>query len=205
MTINSLNEGVQKRAAGEKFPEPMLASDELKKIIAKACAFKPNERYFTPEQMLSDLTNALNNKPFEEAVYNDVYSVTNSGYDMPEDVLIPDVEEFEKAPEQETKVVSLKQEIKIPEIVPTYKKETPVRKKITNYEKLPEIKRKKRRNKEMESRILTMLIITVLLFVLMVTSIVLNASGDEETIQSIAGVVNNYYYSFMEGGLLNGC
>ena len=204
VTINALNEGVQKRAAGEKFPEPMLASEELKKIIAKACAFKPNERYFTPEQMLSDLTNALNNKPFEEAVYNDVYSVT-SGYDMTEDVLIPAIEECEKAPEQEIEVISLKQEIKIPEIVPTYKKETPVRKKLTNYEKLPEIKRKKRRNKEMESRILTMLIITVLLFVLMVTSIVLNAGGDEETVQSIAAVVNTYYYSFMEGGLLNGC
>lgn len=205
VTINALNEGVQKRAAGEKFPEPQLASDELKKIIAKACAAKPNERYFTPEQMLSDLTNALNNKPFEEAKYNDVYSVTTSGYEMPEDVLIPSVEEIEKAPEQETKVVSLKQEIKIPEIIPTYKKETPVRKKLTNYEKLPEIKRKKRRNKEMESRILTMLIITVLLFVLMVTSIVLNAGGDEETLQSISAVVGNYYYSFMEGGLLNGC
>lgn len=205
VTINSLNEGVQKRAAGVRFPEPQLASDELKKIIAKACAFKPNERYFTPEQMLSDLTNALNNKPFEEAKYNDVYSVTATGYDMPEDVLIPDIEEVEKAPEQETKVISLKQEIKIPEIVPTYKKETPVRKKLNNYEKLPEIKRKKKRNKEMESRILTMLIITVLLFVLMVTSIVLNASGDEETFQSIAAVVNNYYYSLMEGGLLNGC
>ncbi len=205
VTINSLNEGVQKRAAGVRFPEPQLASDELKKIIAKACAFKPNERYFTPEQMLSDLTNALNNKPFEEAKYNDVYSVTATGYDMPEDVLIPDIEEVEKAPEQETKVISLKQEIKIPEIVPTYKKETPIRKKLNNYEKLPEIKRKKKRNKEMESRILTMLIITVLLFVLMVTSIVLNASGDEETFQSIAAVVNNYYYSLMEGGLLNGC
>ena len=205
VTINSLNEGVQKRAAGEKFPEPQLASDELKKIIAKACAAKPNERYFTPEQMLSDLISALNNKPFEEAKYNDVYSVTTSGYDMPEDVLIPSVEEIEKAPEQETKVISLNQEIKIPEIIPTYKKETPVRKKLTNYEKLPEIKRKKRRNKEMESRILTMLIITVLLFVLMVTSIVLNAGGDEEALQSISAVVGNYYYSFMEGGLLNGC
>ena len=205
VTINALNEGVQKRAAGVAFPDPQLASDELKRIISKACAFKPNDRYFTPEQMLSDLTNALNNKPFEAAVYNDVYSVTTTGYDMPEDVLIPEVEEIEKAPEQETKVISLRQEIKIPEIVPTYKKETPVKKKLTNYEKLPEIKRKKKRNKEMESRILTMLIITVLLFVLMVTSIVLNSKGDEETIQSIAAVVNNYYFSLMEGGLLYGC
>ena len=205
VTINALNEGVQKRTAGEKLPEPQLASDELKRIIAKACAFKPNERYFTPEQMLSDLTNALNNKPFEEAKYDDVYSVTTDSYDLPEDILIPDVEEFEKEPEQETKVVSLKQEIKIPEIIPTYKKEAPAKKKVINYEKLPEIKRKKRHNKEIESKILKLLIITVLLFVLMVTSIALHSKGDEQTIQSIVAVVNNYYYSFMEGGLLIGC
>ena len=206
VTINSLNEGVQKRAAGEKFPEPVLASEELKKIIAKACAFKPNDRYFTPEQMLSDLTNALNNKPFEEAQYNDIYSVTNNGYDMPEeDVLIPDVEDFHKEPEQETKVVSLKQEIKIPEIVPAYKKEPQPKKKTVRYEKLPEIKRKKRRNKEMESRILTMLIITVILFILMITSIVLHSSGDESNVEAIAGVINNYYFMLSGGGLLNGC
>ena len=60
--------------------------------------------------MLSDLTNALNNKPFEEAKYNDIYSVSTTAYDIPEDVLIPDVEDFEKEPEQETKVISLKQE-----------------------------------------------------------------------------------------------
>jgi hypothetical protein len=196
---------VQKRTSGVKLPDPQLASEELKKIIAKACAFKPNERYFTPEQMLSDLTNALNNKPFEEAQYNDVYSVTSDSYDLPEDILIPDVEAFEKEPEQETKVVSLRQEIKIPEIVPTYKKEAPVKKKVNNFEKLPEIKRKKRHNKEIESKILKLLIITVLLFVLMITSIVLNAGGDEETVQSITAVINNYYFSLMEGGLLIGC
>ena len=115
------------------------------------------------------------------------------------------IEDFHKEPEQETKVISLKQEIKIPEIVPTYKKEVQVKKKITNYEKLPEIKLKKKHNKEMESKILKLLIITVLLFVLMVTSIALHTQGDDESIQSIAAVVNNYYYSLMEGGLLNGC
>jgi hypothetical protein len=206
VTINALNEGVQKRAAGESFPEPQLASDELKKIIAKACAFKPNERYFTPEQMLSDLTNALNNKPFEEAQYNDVYSVSAKDYDIPEEnILIPEVEDFHKEPEQETQVVSLRQEIKIPEIVPTYVKEAEPKKKQVRYEKLPEIKKKKRRNKEMENRILTMLIITVILFILMIVSIVLHASGDDTTVESIAGVINNYYFMLSGGGLLNGC
>lgn len=206
VTINSLNEGVQKRVAGECFPEPQLASDELKKIIAKACAYKPNERYFTPEQMLSDLQNALDNKPFEEAQYNDVYSVSEQGFDIPEeDVMIPEVEEIVREPEQETKVISLRQEIKIPEIVPAYKKTPQPKKKVVRYEKLPEIKRKKKHNKEMESKILTMLIITVALFVLMITSIVLHSSSDEETLQSIQGVICNNYYMFSSGGLLYGC
>ena len=134
VTINSLNEGVSKRVAGEEFPEPQLASIELKKIIAKACAYEPNDRYFTPEQMLSDLQNALDNKPFEEAQYNDVYSVSVPDYEVPEEnVMIPKVEEIVREPEQETKVVSLRQEIKIPEIVPAYKKETQPKKKVVRY------------------------------------------------------------------------
>lgn len=206
VTINSLNEGVYKRVAGKEFPEPQLASKELKKIIAKACAYQPNDRYFTPEQMLSDLQNALDNKPFEEAQYNDVYSVNAPESELPEEeIMIPEVEEILRAPEQETKVVSLRQEIKIPEIVPAYKKETQPKKKVVRYEKLPEIKRKQKRNKEMESRILRMLIITVVLFVLMITSIALHSSGDEETLQSIQGVISNYYFMNSSGGLLYGC
>ena len=79
------------------------------------------------------------------------------------------------------------------------------KKKKASFEKLPEIKDKKRHNREMESKILKLLIITVILFVLMITSIAMHAKGDGDTIQSIAGVVNNYYYSLMEGGLLSGC
>ena len=60
--------------------------------IKKACAFKPNVRYFTPEQMLSDLKNALNNQPFEQAKFDDVYSQSSSEEGTSESVVIPDVE-----------------------------------------------------------------------------------------------------------------
>jgi hypothetical protein len=50
-----------------------------------------------------------------------------------------------------------------------------------------------------------MLIITVVLFVLMVTSIALHSSGDEETLQSIQGAISNYYYMLSSGGILYGC
>lgn len=205
VTINALNEGVQKRSAGEKLPEPLLAGDELKKIIAKACAYKPNDRYFTPEQMLSDLQNALDNKPFSQAKYDDVYS-SAEGYDMPEEeVLIPEIEEIEKEPEKEIEVISLKEEIKIPDITPTYKrKPQPVRKKTVKYEKLPEIKRKKLPAKELTQKIIKMAIITVLIFILMLASIILNAGKSEDKNETIVAAISTYNYTF-SGGALNGC
>lgn len=206
VTINALNEGVQKRSAGEKLPEPLLASEELKKIIAKACAYKPNDRYFTPEQMLSDLQNALDNKPFSEAKYDDVYS-DGAGYDMPEEeVLIPQVEEIEQEPEQEIEVVSLKEEIKIPDITPTYKRKAPqTKKKTVRYEKLPEIKRKKLPAKELTQKIIKTAIITLLMFILMVASIVLNAGKREDKNETIVAAVSSYNYILSGGAFINGC
>ena len=205
VTINALNEGVQKRAAGVTFPDPQLASDELKKIIAKACAFKPNERYFTPEQMLSDLQNALDNKPFEAAKYNDVYSVSESAEVPQEDILIPEVEESEREPEKEIEVVSLKEEIKIPDIIPTYKrKPATAKKKVVHYEKLPEIKRKRRPAKELTDKIIRTAIVTLLLLIMMLTSIILNAGNKEEKNNPVLAAVSNYNY-IISGGVLNGC
>ncbi len=206
VTINSLNEGVQKRSAGAPIPEPLLASDELKKIIAKACAYKPSDRYFTPEQMLSDLQNALDNKPFEEAKYNDIYSVSDT-YEIPEeDVLIPEVEEIEREVEKEIEIVSLKEEIKIPDIIPTYKRKPPTAKKrVVRYEKLPEIKRPKKPAKALTEKIIKTAIITVLLFIMMLASIILNAgkSGDEN--KTIAAAISNYNYIIYGGAFANGC
>ncbi|MBQ7294851.1 MAG: protein kinase [Clostridia bacterium] len=206
VTINSLNEGVQKRSAGVPLPEPQLASPELKRIIAKACAYKPSDRYFTPEQMLSDLQNALSNKPFEEAKYNDVYSVSD-GYEMPEeDVLIPDVEEIEREPEKEIEVVSLKEEIKIPDIIPVYKrKPATAKKKAVHYEKLPEIKRKKKPAKELTEKIIRMAIITVLLFIMMIASMILNADKSGGENKAIAAAISNCNYIINGGVLFNGC
>ncbi len=206
VTINSLNEGVRKRSAGATLPEPSLASPELKRIIAKACAYETSDRYFTPEQMLSDLQNALDNKPFEQAKYNDVYSVSD-GYEMPEeDVLIPEVEETVREPEKEIEVVSLKEEIKIPDIIPTYKrKPVTAKKKVVRYEKLPEIKRKKKPAKELTEKIIKTAIITVLLFIMMLASIILNAGKSDGENKTITAVISNYNYIVNGGVLLNGC
>lgn len=117
VTVNSLNESTNRRIRGEAFEKPSHASEALWKIIKKACAFKPNDRYFTPEQMLSDLKNALNNQPFDEAKFDDVYSESKATGEETESVVIPEVEKDFAKKEQEIDVLSIKEEIHIPDIV----------------------------------------------------------------------------------------
>ena len=55
-----------RRFMGEKLPEPKNGSEELKKIVLKACAFDPKDRYASAQEMLE----ALNGLPdvLEESV-----------------------------------------------------------------------------------------------------------------------------------------
>lgn len=117
ITVNSLNESTKRRIRGESFEKPAHASEALWKIIKKACALKPNDRYFTPEQMLSDLKNAMNNQPFEKAEYDDVYSESKALDETDEPVVIPEVKNVSAVKEQEIDVLSIKEEIHIPDII----------------------------------------------------------------------------------------
>ena len=45
----------KRRFAGEPLPPPAHGSEELKKIVLKACAYDPQERYQSAEEMLRDL------------------------------------------------------------------------------------------------------------------------------------------------------
>ena len=44
-----------RRLSGEQIPPPADGSAELKRIVLKACAYDPKERYHTAEEMLADL------------------------------------------------------------------------------------------------------------------------------------------------------
>ena len=52
-------EARRRRLSGEKIPAPAHGSDELKRIVLKACAYDPKERYASPAALLDDL-NKLN-------------------------------------------------------------------------------------------------------------------------------------------------
>ena len=55
-------EARNRRLAGEALPPPSHGSDKLKKIVLKACAYNPKERYHSAEEMLD----ALNDKPTQQ-------------------------------------------------------------------------------------------------------------------------------------------
>ncbi len=211
VTINSLNESTIRRQKGEELPKPALASESLWRIIKKACAFKPNDRYFTPEQMLSDLKNALNNQPFEEAKFDDVYSTSQPEGEDDESVVIPDVEKDAAIEEKEIDVISIKEEIVIPEL-PKFDYKPNAARSITandkKFEKLVDTKPKARFDFRGVKKVLMSAFIAVCLVILFIISAALNVSAVFET-----DFTYNYYgeqdnfeslYFNSEGALLYG-
>lgn len=54
-TGNETEQSRARRFAGEKIPAPVHGSEELKRIVLKACEFKAEDRYQTAADMLKDL------------------------------------------------------------------------------------------------------------------------------------------------------
>ena len=59
VTTEMENQARNRRLAGETLPPPVNGSEELKAIVLKACAYNPEDRYHSAEEMLAAL-NALN-------------------------------------------------------------------------------------------------------------------------------------------------
>lgn len=70
----------ERRFSGEPLPEPVQGSEDLKKIVLKACAFDPKDRYESAAQMGKDLEAVINGEPVHltvTAVGEEVKSVPN--------------------------------------------------------------------------------------------------------------------------------
>ncbi len=198
VTINSLNNSVEKRLSGEEMEKPVFAGDDLWRIIKKACDYNPNKRYFSPDQMLSDLKNALMNKPFEEPVYDEIYSKSVNDNDD-ENVVIPEIEDAQNKTENITPSLSIKEEIQIPEIVPAYKKKITGKKRINRYEKLPEIKKPVSKNKnDSIKKLLILAIVAVLMVILFIVSAVLNSESNSD--EPVTALIYNLYSIYMFAG-----
>ena len=55
VTLVNANQAAMRRYHGEKIPAPKNGSNELKKIVLKACEYKPKDRYLTAQEMYDAL------------------------------------------------------------------------------------------------------------------------------------------------------
>lgn len=207
VTINSLNEATARRMKGEELPKPVLASDQIWKIIKKACAFRPNDRYFTPEQMLSDLKNAMNNQPFEDAKFDDVYSVSKTDSADDESVVIPEVEETIMSEEKEIDVLSIKEEIQIPLFDQSYKHHYKKENNNAKMEKIVDTKPVGKADLRGIKKLIFSALTAIALVMLFILSAVLNVSAESDGFADIAELNNiliGSSYFHHEGVLIYG-
>lgn len=213
VTVNGLNRSVEMRLKGEPFPKPVLASEELFCIIKKACAPDVKDRYLTPVQMLDDLESVLQNKPFEKAQYEDLYSKSSNnessdGEKMQEDNLNTKVSEKEenkikhnKNTPDESREISLENEINIPNVSPMdyfdVSERPDGRRKTGTASVTPIMKKKKKPSAFSQSDIIRIaILITAILciLVMLAVSLVLRGSSDKEQTQSVpqTAVIYNF-------------
>ena len=55
ITAEQGDQAILRRISGEKIPAPAYADEELSRIVLKACAFNPKDRYLCPGEMVRDL------------------------------------------------------------------------------------------------------------------------------------------------------
>ncbi len=199
LTVNSFNEATARRLKGEKFQKPVLCSDKLWQIIAKACAFNPAERYGSPSEMYADLKKLLMTTDFDENIKYDVYS---ERVEAETDVMVPTLEEggyndpFDDDLGDEWIAPDLKSEINIPDWIPMYKRQKAKRKPVS-YEKLPEIKKKKVVRKDVDAikQLITYALIALALIVLFVACLVMRFTPDEPTLTTLSCILTDSYYN----------
>ena len=209
ITVNSLNESTGRRMNGDEMTKPAHASEALWRIIKKACAFKPNDRYFTPEQMLSDLKNALNNQPFDEVKFDDVYSESKPAGEEKESVVIPEIEKNFARQEKEIDVLSIKEEIHIPDVILSGYKGSSFHNAThggKKFEKLVDTRPKSKFDFRGLRKVILSAIVAICFVLLFLVSASLNSAAaflnEEKTVFS-AGCIYGLNY-FSEGALLYG-
>ena len=74
ITYNDREASVMKRIGGSIMPKPINADERLAKVVLKACAYSPNDRYSSPMLMRRDLEAILNSTEGSGAVGSVVQS-----------------------------------------------------------------------------------------------------------------------------------
>ncbi len=212
LTIGSFDRSKENRIAGVAFPQPALYDEDLCRIIGKACAFQPENRYLSPKQMLQDLESALAHQPFGLMEFEDVYSVSDDAPESADDLTYdpaaapqPDPMPAPEmpAPEEPEKPVDLQKEIAIPADAPSAQPEdydAPTQEEyITPV--VPAKKKRKQPKKLFSGKFLIAVLLAVCLLLLLIYSVATHLKGDTtapsvpaEAIAAIAPFLGGYAY-----------
>ena len=212
LTIGSFDRSRENRIAGVAFPQPALPDKDLCRIIGKACAFKPEDRYLSPKQMLQDLESALAHQPFGLMEFEDVYSVSedapppedNPTYDPAAAAKPLPVEEPAAPPTYEPEqMVDLREEIAIPDTAP----DAPALQEDAGTQEeyvtpaAPTGKKPKKPKKLFGGKFLLAVVLVVCLLVLLIYSLATRLQSSEtattvapEAIAAIAPLFGGYAY-----------
>ncbi len=192
LTIGSFDRSKENRIAGTAFPPPAIFDEALCKIIGKACARKPEDRYLSPKQMLQDLESALADEPFGQPEFEEVYSsepepeapaeapvAEAPAYEPEEEAYAPE----EEPGESEEPPVDLREEIAIPETAPSAPLEDPDAQTQDEYVAPPAPKQKKNRRptKLFSGKFFLVLLLVICLVALLVVSLAIRLKGEETT------------------------
>ena len=79
VTLVNANQAAIRRYKGEKIPAPKNGSDELKKIVLKACEYKPKDRYLTAQEMYDALEKLGSGKSYTKNTVSGYQAETSSG------------------------------------------------------------------------------------------------------------------------------
>ena len=84
VTLVNANQAAIRRYQGEKIPAPKNGSNELKKIVLKACEYKPKDRYLTAQEMYDALEEIGSGKSYTKNTVSGYQTGTSSGDDWME-------------------------------------------------------------------------------------------------------------------------
>ena len=79
VTLVNANQAAIRRYQGEKIPAPKNGSDELKKIVLKACEYKPKDRYLTAQEMYDALEEIRSGKSYTKNTVSGYQAEPSSG------------------------------------------------------------------------------------------------------------------------------
>ena len=84
VTLVNANQAAIRRYQGEKIPAPKNGSNELKRIVLKACEYKPKDRYLTAQEMYDALDEIGSGKTYTKNTVSGYQAEPSSGDDWME-------------------------------------------------------------------------------------------------------------------------